>query len=164
MEATLYLESKTYISPLVAEAEDLLTFRHLSDEQIKRLTEIFDTLVFRYAELTALPHFTESEADEMQEILTLAENDEILSNWLTEFDHAAGHALGHLDVIHRKAYKDYYALLKERCCHTTQLECEGYLANCNFLAAHLQGPVIRKMVEELEPKPESESERDPVSC
>jgi hypothetical protein len=134
------------VDTLITECKGLLAPSHLTDAQINRLMEILKALVSKYAELIALPHLSEAQANQLADILELAQGDEILSNWLTEFDHASGHALGYLDAASRKDYRNYYALLKERCCHSNQQECENYQINCKFLEDEHNNPAIRRIV------------------
>jgi hypothetical protein len=139
----------------IPECSDLLALSKPTEAQIDRLTEILKALVLEYADLLALPHLTDSQTDRLLEILTLAQDSDILNNWITELDHASGHVFGYLEPENRKAYKDYCALLKERCSHSENIDCEVYRTNCEFVEK-LQNPPLRKIVDPKAIKPEPE--------
>ena len=54
-------------------------------------------IVLEYGELAARQKLSDHEADRMEEILTLANDDSALSFWIDEVDHCLGHRLGLLD-------------------------------------------------------------------
>lgn len=162
MESILFRVDAPYnqdVKTLIHMARALTASPTLTDGQIERLIDIFKTLVLQYADLIALPDLSEPEADALGEILELAQDHDILGNWLTEFDHASGHALGYLEPDYRQAYKDYYALLQEVCCHTTPFDCINYLKTDHFFKQHQQIALRKKA-----PGAANPLGRDPVEC
>lgn len=146
--------SNRNVKPPLLEYHDLFALPNLTDGQAQRLMEILKAVVLEYANLICLPSLTDEQSDQLIEILSLAQENDVLNNWLTELDHASGHALGYLECENRRAYKDYCALLKERCFHTQPQEWKDYQENCLFMEEHNNSPV-RKIA------PQGSVESDP---
>lgn len=70
-------------------------------------------IVLEYGELAARQKLSDHEADRMEEILTLANDDSALSFWIDEVDHCLGHRLGLLDEEDLIYYKNQQVMLRE---------------------------------------------------
>ena len=78
-----------------------------------RSTPNLTNIVREYYQLRVLPNLSEQQADRIGEIMELATTDQVIDFWLTEVDHALGHALNLLDESCRYSYQDQQALLRE---------------------------------------------------
>jgi len=78
-------------------------------------------IVLEYAKLSSQDVLSESEADRLGDILTVAADNEELNFWLTEVDHVLGHAMGFLTDKARQSYEDQQALLREH--HGAYISC-----------------------------------------
>ncbi|MBW4441276.1 MAG: hypothetical protein KME10_08600 [Plectolyngbya sp. WJT66-NPBG17] len=72
-----------------------------------------EQLTQEYGELSTRPSLSESEATRLDEILTQAMTDPILSFLIAEIDHILGHDLEVLESVDRVSYQNQYALLQE---------------------------------------------------
>lgn len=78
-----------------------------------KLSQKVKKIVQEYRRLATRRHLSEQEADRMDEILVLADNEPALSFWIAEADHALGHSLELLTEENRNSYKNQQALLRE---------------------------------------------------
>lgn len=84
-----------------------------NSDLLQESTSEIMSLVLEYAKLASLPRLSELEESRFEEILTVAEDNEIVHFWLTEIDHVLGHYLGLLDEDDRESYRDQQAVMKE---------------------------------------------------
>lgn len=66
-----------------------------------------------YGEISSRPSLSEAEATRLDEILTQAMSDPMLSFLIAEIDYILGHDLEVLQPVDRVSYQNQYALLQE---------------------------------------------------
>ena len=95
-----------------------------------------------YARLAKLPTLSESQKDRLGQILGMAEEDQFLSAWIAEVDHAMSHKLGHNNA---KSDKDQQARVKE---FVLPIDSSTGLSRKDILANTRWNLIQRKVLEE----------------
>jgi hypothetical protein len=101
--------------------EEILSEATLPHDLVSSFSPKIRAKVLEYAKLSAQGALSESEADCLEQILTIAAEDEELNFWLTEIDHVLGHEMGFLTDEARQSYEDQQALLREH--HGDKIPC-----------------------------------------